>query len=84
MAILIILLGAASVVLGNLGTAKAYETRELEGKLSDLRRENRKLELEVVKASAAEAIAAEVLSLGLIPAHHVAYLETGATEVAKR
>ena len=76
--------GILFVVIGNMNTAKAYELRALEAKFADLKTQNRKLELEVVKANAAESVASQVESLGLVPASSVAYLEGGETHVAKK
>ena len=81
---LVVVSGTSYVVLGNISTARAYHLRELEGKLTDLRRENRRLELEVVKATSAEAVTSEVQSLGMVSASGVAYVESGGTQVAKK
>ncbi len=76
-------LGILYVVVGNVKTAKVYELRDLEAKFTDLKVQNRRLELEVVKATAAESVASQVESLGLVPASSVAYIEAGETRVAQ-
>src|SRR3989338_4986137 len=51
----VVIMGIGYVVIGNLTTAKAYELRRVESSLVELRAENRRLELEVVKSTAAQS-----------------------------
>ena len=80
----VVIMGIGYVVIGNLTTAKAYELRRVESSLVELRAENRRLELEVVKSTAAQSVASEVQNLGLVPTSNVAYLESGGAQVARK
>lgn len=64
-------------------SAKGLQIRSLESRISDLKREDEKLELKVAQEQSIQSVQTKVKELGMIPSGQVEYVSAGAPTVAK-
>lgn len=78
------LFGAGYLALINASSSKGYEIRSLEGRISELKEEQEKLELAVAQEQAVQAVEKKVQEMGMVPTPKVEYVMATVPTVAKR
>ena len=80
----VIALFVAYLGLNNAAAARGFEIRETEHRISELKEQKKRLDLEVVEHKAMRNIESQVSALGLVPVSSVDYVGIGPASVAVR
>jgi hypothetical protein len=64
-------------------SAKGLEIRTLESRISDLKRDDEKLELTVAQEQSMQSVQTRVKEMGMVPSAQISYLTSGSPIVAK-
>ncbi len=78
------LLVVSYLVLLNAMTQKTFELKKLDGKLTELRRDNKRYEVNLAREESIANLAERVSGLGMVPSDRAEYVTVGAAAVALR
>jgi cell division protein FtsL len=81
---LLALLVATYLVFMNSMTKKSFEIKRIESAVSDMRRENSRLEVEIAERESIATLSEQVAVLGMVPTEKIDYVTIGSGEVALR
>lgn len=68
----------------NISAVKGYEIREIENEISELRKENKRLQIQVAELNSSYNIKGELEGLNMVEAEDVVYISESGQSVARK